>query len=150
MTGKALLYAGTEFGMFISFDNGGHWQSFQLNLPNVPITDIKVHRKELIVSTQGRSFWIIDDISSLHQLTTQKIADVRLFKPRDGFRTRTSPANLGPTVEYFLPTAVAEAVVLEILDEKGTVINSYNRKRPRAAARSGAATPGAGGAVPAG
>jgi photosystem II stability/assembly factor-like uncharacterized protein len=100
---EGLLYAGTEFGMFISFDNGAHWQSFQLNLPNVPVTDIKVHRKDLIVSTQGRSFWIIDDISSLHQLTTEKIADVRLFKPRDGFRTRTSPANLGPTVEYFLP-----------------------------------------------
>jgi len=71
---EGLLYAGTEFGMFISFDNGAHWQSFQLNLPNVPITDIKVHRKDLIVSTQGRSFWIIDDISSLHQLTTEKIA----------------------------------------------------------------------------
>jgi photosystem II stability/assembly factor-like uncharacterized protein len=127
---QGLLYAGTEFGMFISFDNGAHWQTFQLNLPNVPVTDIKIHRKDLIVSTQGRSIWIIDDISSLHQLMTEKIADVRLFKPRDGFRTRTSPANLGPIVEYFLPTAVSGAVVLEILDEKGTVINSYNSETP--------------------
>ncbi len=127
---QGLLYAGTEFGMFISFDNGAHWQSFQLNLPNVPVTDIKVHRKDLIVSTQGRSIWIIDDISSLHQLTSEKIADVRLFKPRDGFRTRTSPANLGPIVEYFLPTAVSGAVVLEILDEKGTVISTYNSETP--------------------
>jgi photosystem II stability/assembly factor-like uncharacterized protein len=148
---EGLLYAGTEFGMFISFDNGAHWQSFQLNLPNVPITDIKVHRKDLIVSTQGRSFWIIDDISSLHQLTTEKIADVRLFKPRDGFRTRTSPVNLGPTVEYFLPTAVAEAVVLEILNEKGTVINSYNSETPPGRGGRGAGgggMPGVGGAGP--
>ena len=148
---EGLLYAGTEFGMFISFDNGAHWQSFQLNLPNVPITDIKVHRKDLIVSTQGRSFWIIDDISSLHQLTTEKIAAVRLFKPRDGFRTRTSPANLGPTVEYFLPNPVAEAVVLEILDEKGTVINSYNSETPPGRGGRGAGgggMPGVGGAGP--
>jgi hypothetical protein len=52
---EGLLYAGAEFGMFVSFDNGGHWQSFQLNLPNVPINDIKVHKKDLVVATQGRS-----------------------------------------------------------------------------------------------
>ena len=55
---EGLLYAGTEFGMFISFDNGAHWQSFQLNLPVTPITDIKVHHKDLVVATQGRAFWI--------------------------------------------------------------------------------------------
>ena len=71
---EGLLYAGTEFGMFISFDNGAHWQPFQLNLPNVPITDIKVHHKDLVVATQGRSFWILDDISPLHQLTPQEHA----------------------------------------------------------------------------
>ena len=127
---EGLLYAGTEFGMFISFDNGAHWQSFQLNLPNVPVTDIKLHRQDLIVSTQGRSFWIIDDISRLHQFKTERIAEVQLFKPRDGYRTRTSPANLGPTVEYFLPSAPPGAVILDILDEKGTVINSYNSETP--------------------
>jgi len=127
---EGLLYAGTEFGMFISFDNGGHWQSFQLNLPNVPVTDMKLHRQDLIVSTQGRAFWIIDDIGALHQLTTENIADARLFQPRDGYRTRTSPVSLGPTVEYFLPTAPAGAVTLEILDEKGTVISSYNSDAP--------------------
>ena len=68
---EGLLYAGTEFGMFISFDNGAHWQSFQLNLPNVPITDIKVHRKDLVVSTQGRAIWILDNLSSLHQVNAQ-------------------------------------------------------------------------------
>ncbi len=140
---EGLLYAGTEFGMFISFDNGGHWESFQLNLPNVPVTDIKIHRHDLIVSTQGRAFWIVDDISSLHQLTSERIADVRLFKPRDGYRTRTSPANLGPTLEYFLPSAPSAAVILEILDDKGTVINSYNSDAPA----SGRGGRGGGGAT---
>ena len=68
---EGLLYAGTEFGMFISFDSGAHWQPFQLNLPNVPVTDIKVHRKDLVVSTQGRAIWILDNLTSLHQLSSQ-------------------------------------------------------------------------------
>ena len=128
---EGLLYAGTEFGMFISFDNGNHWQSFQLNLPNVPVSDIKVHHKDLVVSTQGRAFWIVDNISSLHQLTSQsKATDVHLFKPRDGFRTRTAPLNLGPMIEYYLPTAPSEAVVIEILDGRGQTINSYNSETP--------------------
>ena len=63
-----LLYAGTEFGIYISFDNGLHWQSFQLNLPVTPITDIKVAHGDLVLSTQGRSFWILDDLTPLHQL----------------------------------------------------------------------------------
>ncbi|HEV8134659.1 MAG TPA: hypothetical protein VGP85_08285 [Pyrinomonadaceae bacterium] len=128
---EGLLYAGTEFGMFISFDNGGHWQSFQLNLPNVPVSDIKVHHKDLVVSTQGRAFWIIDDITSLHQLTPQtKSTEARLFKPRDGYRTRVAPLNLGPIIEYYLPTPPTEAVVVEILDSKGQVVNSYNSDTP--------------------
>ncbi len=65
---EGLLYAGTEFGMFISFDNGAHWQPFQLNMPNVPINDIKVHKKDLVVATQGRAFWILDNLTSLHQI----------------------------------------------------------------------------------
>ena len=128
---EGLLYAGTEFGMFISFDNGDHWQSFQLNLPNVPVSDIKVHHKDLVVSTQGRAFWIIDDITSLHQLTRQtKSTEPRLFKPRDGYRTRVAPLNLGPIIEYYLPSAPTEAVVIEILDNKGQVVNSYNSDTP--------------------
>jgi len=124
---EGLLYAGTEFGMFISLDNGAHWQPFQLNLPNVPVTDIKVHRKDLVVSTQGRAFWILDNLSMLHQLTPAMAAsEVRLFRPRDGFRTRVAPAILGPMIEYYLPAPSAGAVVLEILDAKGTVVNSYN------------------------
>jgi photosystem II stability/assembly factor-like uncharacterized protein len=143
---EGLLYAGTEFGMFISFDNGSHWQPFQLNLPNVPVSDIKIHHQDLIVSTQGRAFWILDDISSLHELTSQlSTTEVRLFKPREGYRTRVSPALLGPTLEYYLPSIPKEPVVIDILDAKGGVVNSYNSdapppRGPRGGGRGGAAT----------
>ncbi|HSB09530.1 MAG TPA: hypothetical protein VLM38_08595 [Blastocatellia bacterium] len=133
---EGLLYAGTEFGMFISFDNGAHWQSFQLNLPNVPVTDIKIHRKDLVVSTQGRSFWILDNISSLHQLTPRMMtAEVHLFRPRDGYRTRVSASVLGPNIEYYLPSAPAAPVIIEILDAKGNVINTYNSDTPPSGGR---------------
>jgi photosystem II stability/assembly factor-like uncharacterized protein len=136
---EGLLYAGTEFGMFISFDNGSHWQSFQLNLPNIPVSDIKVHHKDLVVSTQGRAFWIVDNISALHQLTSQvKTGEVHLFRPRDGYRTRVSPTNLGPIIEYYLPSAPPDPVVIEILDSKGTVLNSYNSDTPPPRAGRGA------------
>src|SRR5688572_30118347 len=150
-----LLYAGTEFGMFISFDNGITWQSFQLNLPNVPITDIKVHRKNLIVSTQGRAFWIIDNLTSLHQLTSQiRTSEFHVFKPRDGYRTRVGPTSLGPMIEYYLrsvPAATPRGVVIEILDTTGNVLNSYSSETPVLRPRPGSggpAMPGVGGAGP--
>ena len=135
---EGLLYAGTEFGMFISFDNGGHWQPFQLNLPNVPVTDIKLHNNDLIVSTQGRAFWIIDDISALHQITPQTTTtDAYLFKPRDGYRTRVAPVNLAPALEYYLPANVTGPVTLEILDARGVAVNSYNSETPVNTGRGG-------------
>ncbi|MGZ5481255.1 MAG: WD40/YVTN/BNR-like repeat-containing protein [Pyrinomonadaceae bacterium] len=145
---EGLLYAGTEFGMFISFDNGGHWQPFQLNLPNVPVTDIKVHHKDLIVSTQGRAFWILDHISSLHQLSPQIASgDVHLFDPRDGYRTRVAPANLGPAIEYYLPANIPGVVTIEFVDAKGVVMNSYNSAVTSTGreGRPGAGMPGSGG-----
>jgi photosystem II stability/assembly factor-like uncharacterized protein len=124
---EGLLYAGTEFGMYISFDNGGHWQSFQLNLPNVPISDIKLQQKDLVVATQGRAFWILDNISSLHQLARSSTsADIHLFKPRDGYRTRIAPAILGPNIEYYLPAAPAGPVIIDILDASGSLVASSN------------------------
>jgi photosystem II stability/assembly factor-like uncharacterized protein len=147
---EGLLYAGTEFGMFISFDNGSHWQPFQLNLPNVPISDIKVHRKDLIVATQGRAFWILDNITSLHQLTTAATtSELHVFKPRDGYRTR-GPNSLGPTIDYYLRSAATHGVVIEILDTKGTVLNSYNSETPvlRNRGGGGPGMPGVGGAGP--
>src|SRR5665213_210111 len=68
-----LLYAGTEFGIYVSFDNGSHWQPFQMNLPVTPVTDIRVAHKDLIVSTQGRSFWILDNLTPLHQIDEKNI-----------------------------------------------------------------------------
>ncbi len=124
---EGLLYAGTEFGMFISFDNGAHWQSFQLNLPVTPITDIKVHHKDLIVATQGRGFWIVDNVTALHQIgaiSTTSPSDVVLYKPRDGYRTQVGA--LGPMFDYYLPTAAVGAVVIEIVDAQNAVVNTYS------------------------
>ena len=149
---EGLLYAGTEFGMFISFDNGAHWQPFQLNLPNVPVSDIKVHHNDLVVTTQGRAFWILDNVTSLHQILPQSsVSEVILFKPRDGYRTRVSPANLGPAIEYYLPQAPAGPVIMDVLDNKGTLVNSYNSDGPQPGGgrgTRGAGMPGVGGAGP--
>lgn len=124
---EGLLYAGTEFGMFISFDNGAHWQSFQQNLPNVPVADLKVFRDDLIVATQGRAFWILDNISALHQITPQTAtADVHLYTPRDGYRTRDGANLLGPNIEYYLASVPAGAVTIDILDTAGKLVNSYS------------------------
>src|SRR6185437_3229925 len=80
---EGLLYAGTETGMYISFDDGESWQPFQLNLPRVPVTDLKVHDGDLIAATQGRAFWILDDLTPLEQLDAQVAnSGMYLFKPR--------------------------------------------------------------------
>ena len=156
-----LLYAGTEFGMFISYDNGAHWQSFQLNMPNVPINDIKIHRRDLVVATQGRSIWILDDLSALEQMgapsrpaaapASQELAPtssngVILFKPREGYRTRQSPSLLGPAVQYYLPTSPEGAVTIDILDAKGAVVNTYDSNTPAGGGGGGRAGRGGGGA----
>jgi hypothetical protein len=136
---EGLLYAGTEFGMFISYDNGGHWQSFQLNLPVTPITDIAVRHKDLLVATQGRAFWILDNITALHQIApTASASDVRLFKPRDGYRTRTAPNLLGPMIDFYLPTP-ADSAVIEILDGAGAVVSHYTSVAPPRPGPPGAA-----------
>jgi hypothetical protein len=155
---EGLLYAGTEFGMFISFDDGANWQEFQLNLPATPITDIKVHRRDLVLSTMGRSFWIMDDLTPLHQLTNQvAVSSAHLFEPRDTYRMRYSgrrgsesdpeypPA--GVPIYYYLADAPTGDVTLEILDEAGDVIREYQGQAPRARARTQQAPgmPGAGG-----
>jgi photosystem II stability/assembly factor-like uncharacterized protein len=150
-----LLYAGTEFGMFISFDNGTSWKSFQLNMPNVPINQITIKNKDLIIATQGRSFWVFDNVSALQQLAaapapvTAPTAPT-LFKPRDGYRTRSSPETLGPTLDYYLPAAPEGHVTIEILDAKGQVVNTYSSANAAAAGggRGGRGGRGGGGAAP--
>lgn len=86
---KGLLYAGTETGMYISFNDGASWKPFQLNLPIVPITDLTIKNDNLIVATQGRSLWILDDLSVLHQLDENATnATSILYKPKDTYRTK--------------------------------------------------------------
>ncbi|MEZ4457090.1 MAG: hypothetical protein R2882_11160 [Gemmatimonadales bacterium] len=85
---EGLLYAGTEFGLFVSTDDGANWGSFQQNLPVTPVTDILVHQKDLVLSTMGRSFWILDDLSPLHQAAGSGPA--ALFAPKDALRLRYS------------------------------------------------------------
>lgn len=136
---EGLLYAGTEFGMFVSFDDGAHWQSFQLDLPATPVTDIQVHRKDLILSTMGRSFWIMDDITPLHQLHDQ-VADneAHLFKPRDTFRMRWSQTTsvddgaapeyppFGALIYYSLPDDANGEITLDILDADNNAVLTYS------------------------
>jgi photosystem II stability/assembly factor-like uncharacterized protein len=134
---RGLLYAGTEFGMFVSFDDGDHWQTLQLNLPIVPITDLQVHRKDIVVSTQGRSFWILDDLTPLHQLTAEVAgADAHLFEPRDTYRLQRQgfrggergpePPPNGAVIHYYLAQKPATEVTLEILDEQGEVVRRFS------------------------
>ena len=119
---EGLLYAGTEFGTFISFDNGGTWQSFQQNLPATVVTDMKVYRKDLIVATQGRGFWIVDNLTPLHQLNDQVTnAPAHLFTPRTALRGSGEPAQL----DYHLREPARGVVTLDILDSDGNVVRSF-------------------------
>ncbi len=123
--------------MFVSFDDGAHWQPFQLNLPVVPVTDIKVHQKDLVLSTMGRSFWILDDLTPLHQLDTRvAAAPAHLFQPRAAHRmryptfgrSRSGPEYLPPgaLIYYHLADADVGEVRLEILDASGVVIREFS------------------------
>ena len=134
---EGLLYAGTEFGMFISFDDGAHWQSFQLNLPATPVTDIKIYRKDLILSTMGRSFWVLDNLTLLHQLN-EKIAksESHLYATRNAYRRHFRPSRGVPTAPEYLPPGVmidyylgqepAGEVKLEILDANGNLVRALS------------------------
>jgi photosystem II stability/assembly factor-like uncharacterized protein len=135
---EGLLYAGTEYGMFVSFDDGENWQAFQQNLPVTPVTDIKVHRGDLAISTMGRSFWVLDNISTLRQDEIQNLNDaVVLFKPKDTIRYRqvysVEDADLVPhypapavVIDYFIPAGGVNAVKLEIISAGGEVITTYH------------------------
>jgi photosystem II stability/assembly factor-like uncharacterized protein len=137
-----LLYAGTEFGIYISFDNGARWQPFQMNLPHTPVTDIKIAHGDLVLSTQGRSFWILDDLTPLHQLSDKVSgAQAFLFAPREAVRTPPrggfGRAGAGPQypasgamIDYYLGTTPSADLTLEILDGSGTVIRKFSSAAP--------------------
>ncbi|MFB3069528.1 MAG: WD40/YVTN/BNR-like repeat-containing protein, partial [Gemmatimonadales bacterium] len=144
---EGLLYAGTEFGMFVSFDDGANWQSLQLNLPATPVTDMRVHQKDLVISTMGRSFWILDDLTPLHQLDDRVASSrVHLFAPRDAYRMRyggrrarrgPSPADpefppAGVMIDYYLADTPDAEVTLEILDEDGALVRGFSSSTPPA------------------
>ena len=137
---EGLLYAGTEYGMYISFDDGANWKPFQLNLPLVSITDLAVKNDNLVVATQGRSFWIIDDLTPLHQLdNTIAKKDHHVFQPMLSYRMKQSgrgrPNKLlvgenhpgGVMIHYYFKELPAkdQVVRLDILEEDGDFIKSY-------------------------
>ncbi|MGZ8377264.1 MAG: WD40/YVTN/BNR-like repeat-containing protein [Gemmatirosa sp.] len=148
-----LLYAGTEFGMYVSFDDGRRWQSLQLNLPNTPITDLRVHRHDLVISTQGRAFWILDNVTPLQALADQAQrtrlarAPAHLFRPREAMRTRYRASfggleaeraatadpqypPAGAMLDYWFARAPEGQVTLDILDSTGAVVRSITSVAP--------------------
>jgi len=149
---EGLLYAGTEFGVFVSFDDGARWQPLQLDLPVTPITGMRVHRKDLVLATQGRSFWILDDLSPLHDLASGTDSDAAqspawLYPPRDVHRVDKSgvggigaafapePAPNGALFQYHLAEAPGEGeeVTLEILDAAGRRVRLFTSDSTEAA-----------------
>jgi photosystem II stability/assembly factor-like uncharacterized protein len=149
---KGLLYAGTEFGLFVSFDDGASWKSLQLNLPVTPITDMAVKRGDLVVATQGRSFWILDDLSPLHQMSAEVAdAEFHLFDPRPVVRWVDQSGGggrgavgqnppFGAIIHYTLPAGLdeedADEVKLEILDTDGEVLRTLSSTEPERRAPS--------------
>jgi photosystem II stability/assembly factor-like uncharacterized protein len=137
---RGLLYAATERGVWVSFDDGGHWQSLRKNLPIVPVHDLAIKEGDLIAATHGRSFWILDDLSALRQMNPQITSSaVHLFKPRDVYRASffggggagtagDHPTGQNPpsgAVVYYWLKKPGQTVTMDFLDSKGAVIRSY-------------------------
>ncbi len=131
---KGLLYAGTEAGMFVSYDDGANWRSMKLNLPPVPITDLTIRQDSLVVATQGRAFWVLDDLFVVRQAKEAESDKLRVFQPgtvtmlqsaggADDFEG-SNPSN-GLSVYYQLPKD-ADSVKIEILDSSGKIIRTYS------------------------
>jgi photosystem II stability/assembly factor-like uncharacterized protein len=136
---RGLLYAGTERGVWVSFDDGAHWQTLRLNLPIVPVHDLAIKDGDLVAATHGRSFWILDDVSPLRQLSpTVPAEDAHLFKPRDAFRVEwgggsgggsdAHPVGKNPpsgAMIFYWLKAKNQEVTLDVLDARGTLIRSF-------------------------
>ena len=134
-----LLYAGTESGIYISYDDGESWNSFQKNLPIVPVTDITIKDNSLIVATQGRGVWMIDDLTLLHQLNAKTLNnEINLFSPKDSYRTRgyggisskTGGTNIenGVIVYYNLKNynSSKDSLSISFSDMDGKIIKTYS------------------------
>ncbi len=147
-----LLFAGTERGVWASFDDGGSWQSLRRNLPIVPVHDLAIKQGDLVAATHGRSFWIMDDLSALRQMTPAIVnEDVHLFKPRSVYRAGfnggggTGAAGGHPTgqnppsgaVIYYWLKSPKQVVTMDFLDSRGAVIRSFTSNQdPTVAADS--------------
>ena len=140
---RGLLFAGTETGLFVSFDDGENWQSLQLNLPVVPIADLVIHKREkdLVAATQGRAFWVLDDLPLLYQLADAAKADAYLFKPEDSYRlpgggfggggrggaVGANPPS-GAVIYYHLKGKPSSEVAIEITDSAGKSIRKFSSR----------------------
>jgi photosystem II stability/assembly factor-like uncharacterized protein len=139
---KGLLFAGTENGVWVSFDDGDHWQSLQMNLPHTSMRDLWIHENDLIVATHGRSFWILDDITPLRQINEATAnSEAILFKPGMAYRVRRStwsdtpippdepiaenPPD-GAVIDYYLSKSSSGPVTIEILDAQGKAVRRYS------------------------
>jgi photosystem II stability/assembly factor-like uncharacterized protein len=146
---RGLLFAGTELGVFVSFDDGERWQSLKLNLPAVSVRDIAVHEDDLIIATHGRGFYVIDNMTALRQITDEVArADAFLFRPADAVNMAPGTENgtpqprdeplaenrpYGALIDYYLKSPAAGPVTLEILDPAGDTIrrwSSEDRAKP--------------------
>jgi photosystem II stability/assembly factor-like uncharacterized protein len=143
---KGLLFAGSETGVWVSFDDGGHWQSLQLNLPHTSMRDLWIHESDLIVATHGRSFWVLDDITPLRQVDEKAISSAAwLGRPSPAYRVRrdtNSDTPLPPdeplaenppdgaVIDYFLAQPASAPVTLEIMDAAGKSVRRYSSADP--------------------
>lgn len=142
-TKKGLLYAGTEIGVYMSLDDGAHWQPLQLNLPVSPIHDLVVKDDDLVVATHGRSFWVLDNISPLRQINPGAAApDVVLYQPQTALRLhyptdvdRRQPVGdnppAGAMIDYYFKSAPKDEVTLEILDSQGKLVRRLSSKEKK-------------------
>ena len=128
-----VLYAGTEFGAFVSLDHGSRWQSLQVNLPATPVTDLRVHRGDLVAATMGRGFWIVDDVTRLREVAGGTVQSVHLFAPRNAYRLRYAATRrpgvpeyppAGATIDYWLPVTPSH-LRLEIVDSGGRTVRAF-------------------------
>ena len=137
---RGLLFAATESAVWVSFDDGDHWESLQLNLPHTSMRDLSIHQNDLILATHGRSIWILDDITRLRQLPKAPLREAVLFRPGAAFRIHRSTwsdtpippdeplaANppAGAVIEFFLPRSARQPLVLEVLDGSGALVRRF-------------------------
>ena len=139
---QGLMYAGTEYGMYVTFDEGAHWQSFQMNLPITPVMDLRVFRKELMVATEGRAFWILDSLAAVQQMKAGlDSASAALLKAADGYRA----GGPMPTIYYWFKDQPTAPVQVDVMDAKGTVVWTATAQPGAGPAAPPAAAAGRGG-----